>query len=223
MTTAAAAMLLLVLAEPAPAGEMASRPRVAAGMHAVATPPVNAAAQSLPISAPHERGSLRVGLTPQNARPGLAAQSPLPSIATMMAALALVLGLFLATVWLLRRGMPAGPRLLPSEVLEVLGRAPLAGRQQAQLVRCGNKLLLLSVGSAGVETLTEITDPAEVDRVAGLCQQLHPHSASTAFRQVFQQFGQKPARGFLGRRGNDLQLANDGFDGGTNETEADRG
>jgi flagellar biogenesis protein FliO len=141
----------------------------------------------------------------------------------MLAALGLVLGLFLATIWLLRRSLPAGARMLPSEVVEVLGRAPLGGRQHAQLVRCGNKLLLLSVAPAGVETLTEITDPLEVDRLAGLCQQSHPQSASTAFRQVFQQFGQKPAKGFLERRSNDLQLASDGFDDGSNDAEADRG
>jgi len=123
----------------------------------------------------------------------------------------------------LRRSMPAGPRMLPSEVVEVLGRVALAGRQHAHLVRCGNKLLLLSVAPAGVETLTEITDPLEVDRLAGLCQQSHPHSASTAFRQVFQQFSQKPAKGFLERRGNDLQLARDGFDDGSHSAEADRG
>jgi flagellar biogenesis protein FliO len=224
MMNPAAAILLLVLAEPAPAGEMVSRPRVVTDVNGAVAPRGGApGAPPLAISAPHERLPLRVTPSPQNSREGLAARSPLPSLATMLAALGLVLGLFLTTIWLLRRSMPAGPRMLPSEVVEVLGRVALAGRQHAHLVRCGNKLLLLSVAPAGVETLTEITDPLEVDRLAGLCQQSHPHSASTAFRQVFQQFGQKPAKGFLERRGNDLQLARDGFDDGSNGAEADRG
>ena len=200
--TPAAAILLLVMAEPGPAGEMASRPRVASGVNgAVPARPGDCSGHA---AAPHLRAA-RTSAVARDAshgrpRQGLAARSPLPSIATMLAALGLVLGLFLVTIWACGAGMPAGPRLLPSEVVEVLGRVPLAGRQHAHLVRCGNKLLLLACRPAGVETLTEITDPLEVDRLAGLCQQANPHSASTAFRQVFQQFGQKPARGFLERR-----------------------
>jgi flagellar biosynthetic protein FliO len=225
MMTPAAAILLLILAEPAPGGDIATRPRVVNDVNSAIAPRNNAAAaRPLAISAPHDRSPLRVTHPNQNSREGLAARSPLPSLATMLAALGLVLGLFLAAAWLLRRSMPAGPRLLPGEVVEVLGRVPLASRQHAHLVRCGNKLLLLAVAPGNVETLTEITDPLEVERLAGLCQQSHPQSASTAFRQVFQQFGQKPAKGFLEpRRSNDLQLANEGFDRRSADTEADRG
>jgi hypothetical protein len=76
---------------------------------------------------------------------------------------------------------------LPKEVFEILGRAPLGARQQVQLLRCGNKLLLVSVTPGGAETLTEVTDPAEVERIAAICQQAHPKGATTSFRQVFQQ------------------------------------
>jgi flagellar biogenesis protein FliO len=113
----------------------------------------------------------------------------LPALGPMASGLAIVLGLFLAVAWALRRTAPKGTMLLPGEVVEVLGRAPLAGRQQMHLLRCGNKLLLVSVTPAGAETLTEVTEPAEVDRLAGLCRQAHPRSATTAFRQIFQQFG----------------------------------
>jgi flagellar biogenesis protein FliO len=117
--------------------------------------------------------------------------SGLPSLATTAGSLAVVLGLFFALVWMMRRASPKGSVLLPGEVVEVLGRAPLAGRQQMHLLRCGNKLLLVSVTPAGAETLTEVTDPLEVDRLAGLCRQAHPQSATAAFRQVFQQFAPK--------------------------------
>jgi hypothetical protein len=76
----------------------------------------------------------------------------------------------------------------------VLGRAPLASRQQVHLVRCGRKLLLLSVSPGGIETLSEIDDPLEVDRLAGLCVQAQPGSASMVFRQVFQQFSAPQGR-----------------------------
>lgn len=119
--------------------------------------------------------------------------SPKPSgwstLLNALASLAVVLGLFLAVVWFLRRTGPKSLRTLPGEVFEVLGHWPLAARHQAQLVRCGNKLLLLSVTTGGAETLAEITDAAEVERLVGLCQQARPNSATASFRNLFSQFG----------------------------------
>ncbi len=102
-------------------------------------------------------------------------------------ALGLVLGLFFIVAWAMRRVSPASPPPLPAEVLEVLGRAPLAGRQQVHLIRLGRKLVLVSITPAGIETLTEVTEPEEVDRLAGLCRQAMPGSATAAFREVLQQ------------------------------------
>ena len=112
----------------------------------------------------------------------------LPSVVTVAGSLAVVLGIFFLVAWGMRRAAPAGSSLLPGEVLEVLGRAPLAQRQQVSLVRCGKKLLLVSTTPTGAETLTEITEPEEVDRLAGLCLQGRPDSATVAFRNVLQQF-----------------------------------
>ncbi len=92
------------------------------------------------------------------------------SAATLAGSLALVLGIFFLVVWLFSRALPQGRGVLPAEAFEVLGRSPLANRQQAQLLRCGNKLLLICVGAAGAETLTEITDPAEVERLVETCR-----------------------------------------------------
>jgi flagellar biogenesis protein FliO len=120
----------------------------------------------------------------------------LPLVVTVGGSLALVLGVFFLIAWAVRRAAPHGLTVLPSEVVEVLGRAPLAGRQQLHLLRCGKKLILVSVTPAGAETLTEITDPEEVDRLAGLCQQARPNSATAAFRQVLRQLaGQNKVAG----------------------------
>jgi flagellar biogenesis protein FliO len=94
-----------------------------------------------------------------------------PPLVTIAGSLALVLGVFFLVAWALRWASPRGMRTLPGEVLEMLGRVRLDSRQQAHLLRLGNKLLLVSVSAAGAETLTEITDPFEVDRLAGLCRQ----------------------------------------------------
>ena len=121
------------------------------------------------------------------------------SIWTVVSGLAIVLGLFLLTAWLFKRSMPQAAAALPREVVETLGRTTIAPRQTVHLLRIGQKLLLVSISATGVETLTEITDPLEVDRLAGICNQSSPHSASSAFRHVFQQFSREPARGgFVG-------------------------
>lgn len=126
---------------------------------------------------------------------GAKTTSGLPSLVTVAASLLIVLGLFFALVWFLKRGNPKANAILPQEVVEILGRAPLDGRQQLHLLRVGRKLLLVSVTPAGAETLTEITEPLEVDRLAGLCMQARPNSATTAFRQVFQQFSDQRETG----------------------------
>ncbi|HET6883782.1 MAG TPA: flagellar biosynthetic protein FliO [Pirellulales bacterium] len=149
-------------------------------------PPAKPPHDSLPLP---PRGATREAEN-DKAHPGRAIK-PASGIATGMASLAVVLALFLAAAWAVRRGMPAGPAKLPGEVVEVLGRTPLTGRQFAHLIRCGNKLLLVYLAPGCAETLTEITDPVEVDRLAGLCRQVHPHSATTSFRQVFQQFSRE--------------------------------
>ena len=149
---------------------------------------------------------------------GAARAGGLPSIITVGSSLALVLGLFLVVAWLMRRAAPGGSAVLPGEVLELLGRAALAGRTQVHLVRLGNKLLLVSMSTAGVETLAEITDPDEVTRLAGLCRQAQPGSTTAAFRQVLQQLaGPRTASGRSGRD-DDVRLANAGLAGTSDVT-----
>jgi flagellar biogenesis protein FliO len=115
----------------------------------------------------------------------------LQSIATVGGSLAAVLGVFFLIVWLLRRASPRGLGILPGEAFEVLGRAPLANSQQVHLIRCGNKLLLVAVAAAGAgasaTTLTEITDPEEVDRMADLCRQGRTSDTAATFRRAFRQ------------------------------------
>ena len=140
-----------------------------------------------PITPPGEKWTRRTGATPLPPRESTSPNSYAPS--AVVGSLALVLALFFIATFLWRRATPSGSGLLPPEVVQVLGRAPLAGRQQMHLIRCGHKLLLVSISAAGAETLTEITDPTEVDRLAGVCQQARPESATSTFRHVFQQLG----------------------------------
>jgi flagellar biogenesis protein FliO len=120
----------------------------------------------------------------------------------MVTALAIVIGAFLLFTWAVRRAnktTSARRGMLPNDVVDVLGRVPLAARQFAQLLRVGNKLVLVAVTPAGHTPLTEVTDPTDVDRLIGLCQQSNDKSTTKLFEQVFQQFSTEPTEGgFLG-------------------------
>jgi len=111
--------------------------------------------------------------------------------------LALVLVLFFALMAVLRRGMPAQGGKLPAAVLEVLGQATLGGKQQLHLLRCGDKLLLCCTTATGVQTLTEICEPAEVERLSALCRGSEKRRARAAppksAPEFGTEFGQEPA------------------------------
>ena len=107
----------------------------------------------------------------------------------VVSSLAIVLGLFFLVVWLSRRAFPRATAPLSSEVLEIIGRSPLAARHQLQLIRLGHRLLLVSVTPDRAETLAELTDPDEVNHLVGLCRQQQAGSITDSFRQVLHQLG----------------------------------
>ncbi len=109
------------------------------------------------------------------------------NVLTMVFALTIVVSLFLIMAWLLRKSQPASFVKLPGDVVQVMGRTPMAPRQQMYVVRFGSKLLLVSHQPGQTQTLCEITDPDEVQRLAGLCEANMPSSISGSFRDVFQQ------------------------------------
>jgi len=151
---------------------------------AVAEPPASRRSErqpALPLSPPEPHaGDNRVASTAG-------------TIFSVLGALGVVLGVFLLVVWVFRRTAPKSAGLLPAEVVEVLGRRPLAPRQFVHLLRLGNKLILVSITPGGAETLAEVDDPVEVDRLAGLCSAAQSSSTTGTFRQIFEQFGKEPA------------------------------
>jgi flagellar biogenesis protein FliO len=153
------------------------------------------AAHDEPIPIPkRKRTSSSDKLAPLEARRASTGRT----IRVVLSSMAIVLGLFFLVVWLARRALPKSATTLPTDVLEVfdvlevLGRCPLGGRHQLQLIRVGHKLLLVSITSEGAKTLTEITDPDEVNHLTGLCRQGQSGSITNSFRQVLHQLGTQP-------------------------------
>ncbi len=123
----------------------------------------------------------------------------LDSLGTAGAGLALVVGLFLLCVSLVRKSKPHAMTPLPSDAVAVLGRVPLAGRHFAQLIQVGTKLVLVAVTPDSIQTITEVTEPAEVERLLALCMKSNSRSTSAEFQRMLQQMSKEPARGFLGK------------------------
>ena len=89
-------------------------------------------------------------------------------IGRMLGSLSLVLGIYFAFVWVMRKINPTSNQALPHEIVEVMGQIPFGPRRNLQLVRLGNKLLLLLNSADGVQPIGEITDPNEVEHFTSL-------------------------------------------------------
>lgn len=195
ITTALLAWLTLLVAAPRLLAAEGLRPNQAVRAD-VSGAPAASPTGNTPVARPDVSGRNRLAPESTRSTPGDRLgrkRSTGTPVLTACSALAIVVGLFLFVAWLARRKLPVASHVLPEEVLEVLGRAPLAGRQDAHLVRLGRKLLLVCLSTSGAETLTEITDPEEVDRLAGLCKQLMPRSSTTSFRNMLQRVSREPA------------------------------
>ena len=107
------------------------------------------------------------------------------SLFTIFSSLAIVIGLFLCVIWVSRRGWGIRQPALSTDVVEIVGRAPLTARQHLQLIKFADRLLLVAVTADSSETLAEITDPDEITRVRALCARAKPDSNASSFREVF--------------------------------------
>lgn len=119
------------------------------------------------------------------------------SLITVGSSLVVVLGLFAGLVWITRRvsGRSAQQGAIPSEVMQPLGSSALDARTTITLLRCGNRILVLARTQAGVQAISEITDPNEVRHLTALCQGNSKHE----FASTLQAIEKEPtAEGYIG-------------------------
>ncbi|MGE5192888.1 MAG: FliO/MopB family protein [Deltaproteobacteria bacterium] len=107
---------------------------------------------------------------------------------TTLGSLAAVLAFVFLAAKVLKRNVPAAQKTLPVEVVQVLGRKALDYQHTIHLVRFGSKMLMLGTSQEGMRTLSEITDPVEIDCLAGLCKPSEPPSVAGTFSQLLQRF-----------------------------------
>lgn len=114
------------------------------------------------------------------------------SLATVLTTLACVGSLLLVVAWFVRRG-PLADRGLPAEVFQHLGTKPLNSRQSIHVLRFGDKLLLVGGTATGLQSLGELTDPADVQRLADLCRPASTRAIASTLQRVVADWGREPA------------------------------
>jgi flagellar biogenesis protein FliO len=176
-----------------------NRTKQAPPVAAVATN-ATVASDSRRLAPPSGPSALLQGKLPSDSESSPFTLPRIESFTTAGTGVAIVVGLFLMCVWLMRRSGPKPSSPLPKEAVAVLGRVPLAGSHFAHLLQLGNKLVLVSVGPDSVSSLAEVTDPNEVHRLLGLCTRNHKHSTTAEFHQVLEELTNEPAQGFLGNQ-----------------------
>ncbi|MCA9022013.1 MAG: FliO/MopB family protein [Planctomycetaceae bacterium] len=115
-----------------------------------------------------------------------------PSIWGTFGALLVVISIILVGAKLFKKHHPLGSAGLPREVMEVLGKKPLDARQTIHFVRCGSRILILGSSPAGLEMLSEVVDPVEVDLITGMCREgAESARSANSFRNLFQSVQKK--------------------------------
>jgi len=132
------------------------------------------------------------GASQSRSSSGSASNSPAGNWGTALGGLTAVVALIFLTAKVLRKSLPAAQRTLPIEVVQILGRKPLDYRHTIHLIRCGSRLLMVGASQDGLTTLCEMTDPVEIDYLAGLCKPNEATSVADSFNQLFRRF-QSPA------------------------------
>lgn len=116
--------------------------------------------------------------------------STLGAFLSVATSLAVVLLVFFGVAALYKKSQPANSiSRLPSDVIQVLGRTHAGPRQSLVVLKFGSKLVLVSQQPGQTETISEITDPEEVERLTKICStRSDSSSASTAnFANVLKQ------------------------------------
>jgi len=128
-----------------------------------AEPAKASTAAALPLSRPGKENN---GESKADSRVG----STGSQLGMTVVALTAVLLLIVVLAKILKKHTPLAGKSLPEEALDLLGRKMIDQRNAVQFLRIGDRILVVGVSLEGMRTLAEITDPVEVDRIAGACR-----------------------------------------------------
>lgn len=107
--------------------------------------------------------------------------NPAPSLTTPFVALLVVVVLIIVAAKVLGRKESAFRGAFAAEAFDILSRRAIDARNSLVLVRVGDKLVVIGLSPNGMNSLSEITDRAEVERLTNLSKTNEPQRASRWF------------------------------------------
>ena len=134
--------------------------------------------------------SLPLGAAPANvnssasAAGGAAAASDSSWILQTITALGVVLALIVALRFVIQRVTGLRPAPMTTRLVEVLARSPIAPRTHLLFLRIHQRIVVATQSPAGMQTLTELTDPQEVAAIMAQVQAARPASISRSFQHL---------------------------------------
>jgi flagellar biosynthetic protein FliO len=145
----------------------------------VAAPPVDFEARQIKKTDTHAQSAAEVSNKTVSKVTGL---SPM----RMIFALAAVLGLIFAGVFIFRRlTQNARGGHADRSVIRILSRNMIAPKQFVYLIKVGSRLLVVGVSPNHMTTLDAIDDPDEIARMTGEMERQQPGSITSGFSQLF--------------------------------------
>ena len=117
------------------------------------------------------------------------------STAKTLSSLLFVTALFACFAYWIRRNRGQKNPGIAAEAWEILGHGNLGAKHGVQLVRLGNRLLLLGYSSHAVHTLAEINDPEEVRHLRSICKTNRPQFAARIPDQIMKAFSGSTKKG----------------------------
>lgn len=162
-------------------------------------------AQNAPVAAPRrttqssERSSVAAESATALPRRDRTTETPLPpsgnenrrhsatsSPWTTFGVLAVMIVAVVSIARLWKKHGPTASLSLPPEAVEVLGRKMIDQKNVIHLLRVGSRIVIIGASPQGLSTLAEVSDPVEVDILAGLCQRRPGETTkSQSFRSLF--------------------------------------
>ena len=142
-------------------------------------------------AAPSPSSKKSIAIPPRGSSNDKAQPRPASSVRALVSvatSLAIVLLMFFGVATLYKKSQASsGSTRLPSDVVQLLGRTTAGPRQSLVVLKFGSKLVLVSQQPGQTETLSEITDADEVERLTKICSSRSDLPAQTSFANVFKQ------------------------------------
>lgn len=109
----------------------------------------------------------------------------LPSILPALLSVLAVCGLFFAVLYLIKRYMPGHRQMFAHPAMEFLGRTHLDQKRFVSILRVGRRIVVVGVSPEEMQTLSEITDEAEVTEILEIARP-KTETGLTMFQKLFQ-------------------------------------